>query len=79
MAEYPGFTYADGMAIEKFDKVEVNLEGGAAEGVITRLHPLKNTVRVRYDTGEVHRTTGNPVMATGEFNIEKIELVARDG
>lgn len=84
MPDHPGFQYADGMAIEMFDKVEVTLDEGGrfadpvtAEGTVTRRHPRKRTVRVRYETNEFARTTGEPVMATGEFPIDKIELVAR--
>lgn len=72
---YPGTD----MEIEPFDHVEFKTGGTWGKGQVISIHPRKGTVRVRYETGEVYRTSGFPKLATAHFSPADLILLRRDG
>ncbi len=77
---YPDTDYA----VEPFDRVEARLsgrfDGRQVEGVVTRIWPRKRAVTLRFADGyDPWRTTGNPRIKTVRVQIDRVDLIARDG
>lgn len=67
-------------AVDLNDRVEISVDGMVAEGVITKIHPHKSEVTVRYENHhDAYRTSGNPRKRSVRLPVADVTLIARDG
>ena len=71
--------YSDGMVVELFDQIDIEIDGRVVEGQITKLHPRKDHIRVGYRDDTDTTRAGDPKWRTITVPVTRVELIARDG
>lgn len=71
--------YADGMAVELFDHVEMHLPEGTFEGQVTAVYPLRGELRLRYADHRNPRRDGETKTRSTVALVQQVELIRRDG
>jgi len=65
--------------VEKNDQVEVRINGGTHEGIVTRLFPCFNEVQVRYHDQFDLTVSATPRQKSARVPVAAVDLIARDG
>jgi len=71
--------YDETYAIEIYDAVDVEIDGHAYEGIVTRLFPRIGRVQVRYRDHVDATRSGEPRSKSASVSVHDIALLGRDG
>ncbi|EKE78457.1 hypothetical protein [Oceanibaculum indicum] len=67
-------------AVERFDEVEVTIDGRTYEGVVRHLHPKLDMLTVGYvDPYDTYRTTSAPKHKVARVPVSACDLIRRAG
>lgn len=70
--------YDEEYAVEMFDRIEVEIGGGVFDGVVTKLHPRKGDVSVRYDDHINTLRNGDPRRCAARVPLSAVVFMGRD-
>lgn len=71
--------YPDGIDVELHDTVEFETFGQLDQGQVTKLFPNRLTARVSFSDQMNHTKKGQPRTMSGEFRVDQLTLLRRDG
>lgn len=71
--------YDEVYPVERYDAVDVEINGRVYAGVVIRLYPRLGEVQVRYEDDLYTTRAGDPLVRSTRVSVNKIALLAKDG